>query len=1525
MTDSTGATTFSVGDQVWVRTGLTGSHEEPAIVTDIITDVDDSSSSSSSSNGRGDSSDDGSREKQSVVVKYNVSAIEEAVTPNRVRSFDGSSGQRGGRRNRAQPDRFGSSVSAATTATATTTTTTASSSAFTFGISSPPAVRSSTRTRRMGGARASKKSAAAVTPSPTPMASSSRPSSSASLSSSSSSFFVQANEDSDTSSSSGTRSGLATKKPAAAAGGKKRAAAGRKTAAAASKKGKARKNAEDDDEKVPATPPPRKRKARGSIEEDYGEEDDEDDEGPSESPYFSPSQKKKAKTATTKAARVTKAVKSKSSNKEPAKKKSASKAKSGAPKPKKKATTRKKSTSASGATNNSTASSSSAAASAAAAAADPAPRPRAGEPDGNGGLGDAIPFRAEYAVSGRATCRRCDEKILKGELRIAHTPLFRGKPGYVVYRHLQCAVFGEHIKCAEDVDGCSDLESDDYERLAERVSESVIELEKEKEELEPDELVQAKFEGEMRPPPVGLSGKLLPFQVEGTSWMYHQEVKEPDSRGGILADEMGCGKTIQTIATILDNRPRLQHAAPGAKHPPSTENIDALEAEDELWDKSLVDWKHEMEMNNVPKSILPRKGKRKSGGGARAGTLVICPVIALTQWKTEIEKFTDPGSLSICIYHGPDRATDTPREMLRKYDVVLTTYQVLEADMRKMVSPNKIKCPNCGGKFKIDKLRVHLKYFCGEGAQRTEAQARTQRNRDRNEGGGGGGGGGRRGGGSSKKGRGSAAKKSFKKSFAQEKKTTAKGASAKKSTSMGRSTSKSAVRVKGGRDYDSESDLSFKEDVVITPSPRGRSSRSAAKQASKRMAKSVGTWMDKAVDSGDEYDAVSDSVEDDSSSDEGYGNKKPAAKKAAKKTRQPSSDESDYDDDADESSSDEDFVVNRAREKQRKALEAAKKIGKGKKRTTGKKKFPSGSGKKKSVAGKKGGKVGGKKRKKKFDDDPYSSDDSSSDSERDPLDGIDMDALMDEAMAGSQMSILHSLCWWRIVLDEAHMIKSRSSQTANAAFALIACHRWCLSGTPLQNRVGEFYSLIRFLRLDPMAHYICRQKDCNCKSLHYRMMNGKCQGCGHGSIQHYSHFNKYVLNPIQRDGYSGDGRRAMFILKDEVLDKCLLRRTKETTAEDMNLPPRLVTIRPVRLHPVEEDFYNALYTQTKTSFDDYDSSGNLRNNYAHVFDLLMRLRQSVDHPYLVVYSNKDKGAAGGGQSSGPAIANGSADCDICHEPPTDRVVSSCCQAAFCRGCVLEYMSTLGEGSTPCASCRAPFTIDLNQVQHNVVDDTTLSVQQPTKTTTSSVGMPALKELTHVASGSILRRINLAEFATSTKIEALTEELVRMRQTSPGSKAIVFSQFVNMLDLIRWRLHSDPCLADMGLGARAIHGGMDVKARDAALKDFREDNSVRVLLMSLKAGGVALNLTVANHLYLMDPWWNPAAEMQAIDRTHRLGQYRPIRAIRFIAENTVEERILQLQEKKRLVFDGTVGRDAASLKMLSVDDMKALFN
>jgi DNA repair protein RAD16 len=105
-----------------------------------------------------------------------------------------------------------------------------------------------------------------------------------------------------------------------------------------------------------------------------------------------------------------------------------------------------------------------------------------------------------------------------------------------------------------------------------------------------------------------------------------------------------------------------------------------------------------MEMIGIPPKMRPKKLK-----AARAGTLVVCPVIALLQWKTELEKFTEPNTFSIATYYGQDRTKQYPIQELVKYDIVLTTYQVLESDFRKMVSPNKVECPNCGRKFKVSR------------------------------------------------------------------------------------------------------------------------------------------------------------------------------------------------------------------------------------------------------------------------------------------------------------------------------------------------------------------------------------------------------------------------------------------------------------------------------------------------------------------------------------------------------------------------------------------------------------------------------------------------------------------------------------------------------------------------------------------------------------------------------------------------------------------------------------------------------
>ena len=113
------------------------------------------------------------------------------------------------------------------------------------------------------------------------------------------------------------------------------------------------------------------------------------------------------------------------------------------------------------------------------------------------------------------------------------------QPGFMVYRHLHCATFSEEILTAEDVENYETLNEEDYIRLSEQVEVSKERIKEEREELRPDELVQKSFTGEIRNEPKGLTATLLPFQVEGFSWMRHQEVMEEEIRGGILADEMG--------------------------------------------------------------------------------------------------------------------------------------------------------------------------------------------------------------------------------------------------------------------------------------------------------------------------------------------------------------------------------------------------------------------------------------------------------------------------------------------------------------------------------------------------------------------------------------------------------------------------------------------------------------------------------------------------------------------------------------------------------------------------------------------------------------------------------------------------------------------------------------------------------------------------------------------------------------------------------------------------------------------------
>merc|ERR1711904_31153 len=228
-----------------------------------------------------------------------------------------------------------------------------------------------------------------------------------------------------------------------------------------------------------------------------------------------------------------------------------------------------------------------------------------------------------------------------------------------------------------------------------------------------------------------------------------------------------------------------------------------------------------------------------------------------------------------------------------------------------------------------------------------------------------------------------------------------------------------------------------------------------------------------------------------------------------------------------------------------------------------------------------------------------------------------------------------------------------------------------------QNRVGELYYLLRFLELDPFAYYFCRKKDCDCKSLHWRFgpKQKACECCGHPGPYHYSYFNRVILNPITRYGYLGEGKKAVIELR-RVLDKTQLRRTKKGRAEDVKLPPLTVDICETSLDDKEKDFYESLYKETQVKLDAYVKKGTLLHNYAHIFELLSRLRQAVNHPFLVIHGNDagdDKmaqAAASFSSRDGPGTL-----CGICQE----EVAPGGCGHEFHRTCMLQYVQGLPPG------------------------------------------------------------------------------------------------------------------------------------------------------------------------------------------------------------------------------------------------------
>jgi SNF2 family DNA or RNA helicase len=195
-------------------------------------------------------------------------------------------------------------------------------------------------------------------------------------------------------------------------------------------------------------------------------------------------------------------------------------------------------------------------------------------------------------------------------------------------------------------------------------------------------------------------------------------------------------------------------------------------------------------------------------------------------------------------------------------------------------------------------------------------------------------------------------------------------------------------------------------------------------------------------------------------------------------------------------------------------------------------------------------------------------------------------------------------------------------------------------------------------------------------------------------------------------------------------------------------------------------------------------------------------------------------------------------------------------------------------------------------------------------------LEALTRLRQICDSPVLLNSDEVVENQSVKIK----ELVRHITDKTGRhKILIFSQFVKMLGLIRDEL------AKLNIEYEYLDGQSSSAQREQSVNNFQENENLRVFLISLKAGGTGLNLTAADYVYLVDPWWNPAVENQAIDRCHRIGQDKKVFAYRMICTNTVEEKIIDLQNKKKKIAGDIIHTDESILKKLNKNDISELFS
>lgn len=506
--------------------------------------------------------------------------------------------------------------------------------------------------------------------------------------------------------------------------------------------------------------------------------------------------------------------------------------------------------------------------------------------------------------------------------------------------------------------------------------------------------------------------------------------------------------------------------------------------------------------------------------------------------------------------------------------------------------------------------------------------------------------------------------------------------------------------------------------------------------------------------------------------------------------------------------------------------------------------------------------------------------------------------------------------FYRIVLDEAQNIKNKLSIASKAVSCLKGTYRFCLSGTPMQNNIEELFPIIRFLNIKP--------------------------------YNNESKFRRDIALPLKSrgTGYDSSDRESSMRKLRAILKAILLRRNKNSLIDGkpiLSLPLKHIIKDNVQMDKEEREYYSSLEAgiQMKAKRLFAEKSQGAASN---ILTLLLRLRQACCHSFLVELGQLKKQVTEKYNSYNPrdamilyrrikslddyiirsledrrnqtdTVESDVFSCPLCLDVFSyDEVIVFPCGHLICKYCVDSFFSNneIGDSSddnrlASCFECKKSIKeSDLinyefySKVIQEKVSEIEFSkyydaLHAPQGTTTNQ---KLIQDLIKLNKG----------FTPSAKMMKCVELLGKIFLEFPGEKVIIFSQFTSLFDLMKLVLEENKILF------LRYDGSMSIENKNTTIKQFYQDNLKKVLLLSLRAGNVGLTLTCASHVIIMDPFWNPYVEEQAMDRAYRIGQQREVFVHRILIEGTVESRIMELQEMKKEMVESAL--DENSMKSVS---------